>query len=631
MLQTMHDHMKGIVTVVLFGLLAVVFIFWGINRDVVSSGTFAIKVNDRIFTPDEVRRAYQSQLADMQRQFPGELPAAFQNQIRENVVEGYIENELLLQRTTKLHYRVGMEDVTRLFQSRPVFQVDGKFNLERAKAILQANRTTTAQWERQARESMQITQLQSGLVESQFVTPGELARSARLELEQREMSYAIVPAARFVAAIAPTDADVNAFYEAHKGEFLTDETATVEYVELKRDDVAAQQAVTEDDLRKYYEENKDRYNQKEKRRARHILVAVARPEDDATALKKATGLYEKLKGGADFAALARQSSDDVTTQTTGGDLDWREAGGLEAPVDSAIFAMQVNELHAPVKSRFGYHILRLDGVQPAKQQTFAEVRADIDREYREKAGEREFGERQEKLADLAFSGTGGDLKSIASALKLEIRTIPGFSRTKGGGALGDNKSIIEAAFSDDVLNGSNSEPKELAPGDVIVLRSSAHKPAVARPVAEVKDSILVRLRNEGAVKEAQAAGDALVAKLTAGAVWDQALADLKLQPTPRAYVPRTDKALPPDLRTALFAVPRPNPGQVVYRSVQVNDGDTAVFAFSGVRDGASDEAADQRSGRLRELAARLGNGDLAAYTKDLEKSATIERNTKTLE
>ncbi len=631
MLQTMHDHMKGIVTVVLFGLLAVVFIFWGINRDVISAQTFAIKVNDRTFGPEEVRRAYQSQLADMQRQFQGELPAAFRDQIRANVIESYIQNELLLQRTTKLRYRVSMDDVTRLFQSRPVFQVDGKFNLERAKAILQANGTSTAQWERQARETMQITQLQSALAESQFVTPAELTRSARLELEQREMSYAIVPAARFVAAITPTEAEVTAYYEAHKSEFLTDETATVEYVELKRDDVAAQAAVTEDDLRKYYAENIEHYRQKEKRRARHILVAVARPEDDAAALKKATEIFEKLKGGADFAALAKQSSDDVTTQTTGGDLDWREAGGLEAPVDSAIFSMKEHELHAPVKSRFGYHILRLEGVQPAKQQTFDEARVDLEREYREKAGERDFGERQEKLADLAFSGTGGDLKSIANELKLEIKTVPEFSRTKGGGALGANKSIIDAAFSDDVLNGSNSEPKELAPGDVIVLRSSAHKPAVPRPMADVRDAILTRLKNEGAVKEARAAGDALVAKLDAGAVWDQALAGLNLPPTPRAYVPRTDKALPPELRTALFAVPRPKPGQVVYRSVEVNGGDTAVFAFSGVRVDSSSEAADQRSGRLKELAARLGNGDIAAYTAELEKSAKIERNAKALE
>jgi peptidyl-prolyl cis-trans isomerase D len=630
MLQKMHDHMKGIVTVVLFGLLAVVFIFWGINRDVVSVQSYAVKVNGKKFAAEEVRKAYQEQLLKLERQFQGELPAAFKEQLRTNVLEGYVQNELLLQQTTKLHYRVGTDDVMRLFESLPEFQVDGKFNRDRALAILSMSQTTPAAWERQARETMQITQLQDGVIETQFVTPKELARLSAIKFEQRELSYAVLPAARFVAAIVPTEPEIQAYYEAHKSEFLTDETVALEYVELKRDDVAAQQAVTEEDLRKYYAENIDHYRQKERRRARHILVSVTRPEDDAAALKKANDLYQKLKDGADFAALAKQSSDDVTTQGAGGDLDWREAGGLEAPVDDAIFGMQVNELHAPVKSRFGYHIIRLDGIEPAKQRSFEEVRAELEPEYRSKAGERDFGDRQEKLADLAFSQSG-DLGAVAREMNLPIKQIAEFSRTKGGGALGDNKSIIEAAFSDDVLNGSNSEPKELAPGDVIVLRASGHKPAEPRPLADVRDTIVTRLKSAGARKLAKQAGDAILAKLNSGAVWDQALAASQLAPTARQYVPRTDTTLAPQLRETLFAAPRPQAGLVVYRGVEVNDGDYALLAFSGVRDGSAAETAEQRRGRVQELGARLGAGDVAAYASELERTADIERNAKALE
>jgi peptidyl-prolyl cis-trans isomerase D len=399
---------------------------------------------------------------------------------------------------------------------------------------------------------------------------------------------------------------------------------------LKRDDLAAQQAVTEEGLRKFYAENIDRYKQKERRRARHILVSVTRPEDGAAALKKAEDLFQKLKGGADFLALARQSSDDVTTQTAGGDLDWREIGGLEAPVDDAIFNMQLNEVHAPVKSTFGYHIIRLDGIEPAKQKTFDEVRAELEPEYRTGAGDREFGERQEKLADLAFSKSG-DLNTLARDMQLEIKRIPEFSRNAGGGALGANKAVIAAAFSDEVLNGSNSEPVELAPGDVVVLRSSGHKSAEARPVADVSAEILTRLKSEGARAKAKAAGEAVLASLNGGAVWDQALASEKLPPTPRQYVTRSDATLPAGLRDALFSWPRPQGGQVVYRGVEVNDGGYALIAFSGVRDGSSGEAVDERSGRVRELEARFGLGDMAAYTAELERTADIKRNDKALE
>ncbi|MGH8262540.1 MAG: peptidylprolyl isomerase, partial [Steroidobacteraceae bacterium] len=415
------------------------------------------------------------------------------------------------------------------------------------------------------------------------------------------------------------------------GEFMTDETITLEYIELKRDEIPAQPPASEQDLLKFYAENVERYKQPERRRARHILISVTRPEGDAAALKKANEIFEKLKGGGDFTALAKQYSDDATTQSAGGDLDWRAAGGLEPPVDQAVFSMQVNELHAPVKSRFGYHILRLDAVEPAKQKSFSEVRADLEPEYRAKSAERAFGDRQSQLEDLAFSRSGGDFKSLAATMKLEIKSIPNFSRTNGGGALGANKAILDAAFSDDVLNGGNSEPKEVAPGDIVVLHATAHKSAEPRPLAEVKAGIVSRLKNDGARKEARAAGDALIAKLKAGAVWDQALSADHHVPTPRQYIARTDQSLATPLKEALFAAPRPKAGQVEYRGVEVNDGGYAVYAFSGVRDGSPGEAVEKRSGRVRELAARFGNGDFAAYAAEVERTADIERNLKAIE
>jgi peptidyl-prolyl cis-trans isomerase D len=630
MLQKMHDHMKGIVTVVLFGLLAVVFIFWGVNRDVISAQTYAAKVNGEKISIEVVRRAYQDQVVQFERKLQGELPAALKEQLRSNVVESYVRQTLLLERTTGLHYRVSPDDVNRIYESRPEFQIDGKFDAEYALRRLRVANETPASWEKSTREAMQVTQLQNGVIDSQFLTPGEQARAAALNFEERQVSYAVVPAARYLASIAPTDAQVKSYYDAHKGEFLTAETVALEYVELKRDELAAQEAVSEEILRKFYSDNIDRYRQKERRRARHILVSVTRPEDDAAARKKANELYQKLKGGADFAALAKQSSDDVTTQTTGGDLEWREAGAFEAPVDDAIFSMQLNEVHAPVKSKFGYHILRLDGIEPAKQKSFEDVRAQLEPEYRSGAADRDFGDRQEKLADLAFSESG-DLGALARELKLEIKKIAEFSRNAGGGALGPNKAVITAAFSDDVLNGSNSEPVQLAPGDVIVLRASGHKAAEPRPLGDVSGEIIKRLKSEGARAQAKAAGDALLTSLNGGAVWDQALALANVVPTPYQYVPRSDTKLPAGVHDALFAAPRPQAGQVVYRGVPVNDGDYAVLAFSGVRDNSSGESVEQRSGRARELEARLGVGDIAAYTAELERSADIERNDKALE
>jgi len=630
MLQKIHDHMKGIVTVVLFGILAIVFIFWGTRLDTMSTDTYAARVNGEKIPIEEVRRAYQEQQAQFERQLQGDLPDALKQQLRDNVMTAYIHQQLLLERTHDLHYRVSKDDVLRAYRSQEAFQIDGKFNAELALRRLQVARITPAQWEADTRNSMQVTQLQDGVAVSQFLTPSEIARDAALSFEQRELSYAVIPAARYAAAITPADAEVDAYYQAHKGEFLTDETVALEYVELKRDDLAAQQAVTEADLRKAYEENKDRYIQKERRRARHILVRVAKPQDDAAAKKKAEEIYEKLKNGADFAALAKQYSDDPGSQSTGGDLGLQEKGGFVQAFDDAVFSMQLHELHPPLKTEYGYHIIRLDEIEPAKQKSFEEARPELEAEYRRNAADRDFGEQQEKLADLAFSQSG-DLSALATSMKLEIHRIPVFTRNAGGAPLGANKALITAAFSDDVLNGRNSEPIELTPGDVVVLRASGHKAAEPRPLADVRADIVKRLKDEGARRKAKEAGDAALANLAKGTVWDQALKAMDVAATPRQYVKRTDTTVPQEIRDELFSAPRPVAGQVVYRGVEVKGGDYALLAFSAMRSDASAETPAERANRIRELAARSGIGDMAAYTAEIERTAKIERNPKALE
>ncbi len=631
MLQTIHDKASGIFVTVVLGALAVVFVFWGTHLDLMTAQTYAAKVNGDKIPIEQVRKLYQRQLNQFESRSSEELPTALKDQLRTNTIESFIRHQLLLQRTADLHYRIGQADVIREIESEPGFQTDGKYSPELALSRLYAAQETPASYESQIRQTLQVTQLQDGIAVSQFLTPGELARATALRFEQRELSYAVEPVARYVAGITPTDAEVATYYGAHKSDYQTQETVALEYVELKRDDLAAQQTVTEADLRKYYEENKDKYGQKERRRARQILIAASQPAEDAAASKKAADLYAKLKAGADFAALAKQFSDDTGTKDAGGDLGWQERNGnVVAAIDDAIFGMQVHELHAPIQSKYGYHIVQLDAVEAGKQKTFEEARAELESEYRKTAADRDFGERQEKLSETAYTHSG-DLAAVAQAMHLEIHRVPEFTRNAGGGPFAGNKAVISAAFGEEVLNGSNSDPIPIADGDVIVLRSSGHKSAEPRPLAEVRAEIVTKLQADGARRKARAAGDAVLADLDKGAVWDQALASAGLKPTPRLSIARTDAALPADIRDALFAAPRPQPGRVLYRGVEQASGDYALIAFSAIRDGSSSEAPDQRAGRIRELAARLGIGDTSAYVAELERTAKIERNPKALE
>ncbi len=631
MLQMIHDKASGIFVTVVLGALAVVFIFWGTHLDLMTTQTYAAKVNGDQIPIEEVRKLYQRQLNQFESRSPDALPAALKDQLRTNTIESFIRHQLLLQRTANLHYRISQADVTRELESEPAFQVGGKYSAEFALRRLLAAQETPASYEKQIRQTLQVTQLQDGIAGSQFMTPNELARAAALHFEQRELSYAVVPVARYLAGITLTDTDVTTYYDAHKSDYQTQETVTLEYVELKRDDLAAQQAVTEADLRKYYEDNKDKYGQKERRRARQILIAAAEPAADAVASKRALDLYAKLEGGADFAALARQFSDDSDTKEAGGDLGWQERNGnVVAAVDDAIFSMQAHEVRAPIKSKYGYHIVELDAVEAGKQKTFAEARAEIELEYRKGAADRDFGERQEKLSETAYTHSG-DLAAVAQTMHLEVHRIPDFTRNAGGGPFAANRAVINAAFGEEVLSGSNSDPIPIADGDVVVLRASGHKSAEPRPLAEVRADIVTRLQVQGARRKAREAGDAVLATLDQGAVWDQALLSAGLTSTARQSIVRLDATLPGEVRDVLFAAPRPQPGRVVYRGVEQPNGDYALIAFSAIRDGSSSEAPDQRAQRIRELTARLGVGDTSAYVAELERTAKIERNLKALE
>ena len=631
MLQTIHDKASGIFVTVVLGALAVVFVFWGTHLDLMTAQTYAAKVNGEKIPIEEVRKIYQRQLNQFESRTRDELPAALKEQLRTNAIESFIRHQILLQRTAELRYRIGQADVLRELASEPAFQIDGKYSPDLALSRLLAMQETPASYERTIRQTLQVTQLQDGVAVSQFMTPSELARAAALELEQREVSYAVVPVARYAAAVAPTEAESASYYDAHKNDYQTQESVALEYVELKRDDLAAGQMVTDALLHRYYDDNKDRYGQKERRRARQILIAASQPADDAAASKKAADIHAKLKGGADFAALAKQFSDDTDTRESGGDLGWQERNGnVVAAVDDAIFSMQPAALHAPIKSKYGYHIVQLDAIEAGKQKTFEEARAEIEPEYRKVAADRDFGERQEKLSDIAFSQST-DLAGVAQAMHLEIRRVPEFTRSAGGGPFAANQAIITAAFSDDVLNGSNSEPIPIADGDVVVLRSSGHRSAAPRPLADVRADIVTRLKREGARRKARETGDAVLASLEQGAVWDQALTSAGLTPTPRQSIARTDATLPAEVRDLLFAAPRPQAGRVVYRGVEQASADYALIAFSAIRDGSSSEALEHRTGRTRELMARLGIGDMAAYVAELERTGKIERNPKALE
>lgn len=642
MLQTIHDKITGWIAGVVIALIAVPFIFWGIDVGF-GAATYAAKVktDDSPFwrpgtkiSIHEVSQAYQGQLARLMQAYGGDIPAEQRVELQDQLLEGFIRTEVMSQHTDALGYRVSDEQVLKTYEEIPQFQLEGKFSHEVATRVLQSQGISPAAFEADQRRDLQLSQLQNGVAVSAFITPQELARTQALQSEQREVAWLVIPAGRFAAQVEPDDAAIKAYYEQKKKEFMTPETLTLKYVELQVSDLMPQVSVTDEALHSFYENVKDRYVEPEKRRGRHILVQVGSDSEDATARKKADELLAKVNAGADFAKVARESSQDAGSAAQGGDLGWAERNFFVGPFADALFSMKVGEIRGPVRTQFGYHIIRLDEVNPGKQKSFDEVRAELEDEYRRQEAEKLFGDRQEQLADKSFE-TLDSLDGVAKSLGLTEQEVTGFTRTEGGGPFGPRPEVIEAAFSEDVrVNGQNSQPIELEPGHVIALRVAERQDEKQKPLEAVRAEIVDLIRKQRGQEMARKAGMEAAAKLQArSTTWDKAVAEHRADAQGPKWVSRTDNTLPVELRTALFAAPKPKSSSPppYFQAVALGTGDFAVLSLTGSRVDVPVESPEQRQARLRQTTSRIANGEVIGYMTQLRNRADVDKNPKAFE
>jgi peptidyl-prolyl cis-trans isomerase D len=479
---------------------------------------------------------------------------------------------------------------------------------------------------------MEIEQLQRGIAASAFVTPSELLRREALEGEQRELDYAVIPASSFLSAVTVTDAQIQTWFEAHQGEYMTPETVDLEYLELKLADVEHEVPVTEELLQAYYEQVKERLTTPERRRARHILITTEGGVDDATAQKTVADILAKLKAGGDFAALAKQYSKDAVSAAKGGDLDWASRGMFVGPFEDALFAMSKGEVRGPVKTQFGYHILRLDEMEGGQTKSFAEARAELEKDYRAEKAQGLFYERSQKLADEAFKALT-ELGTVGEALNLRIQKVSGFTR-QGGGVFGTEPKVIEAAFRAEALDkGENSALLGLGDDRAVVLRVAAHQVPVQLPIAAVRVPIEAKLREQGARDAAAKRGAELLARLTAGATWTAVLGEAKLATIGKRTIGRTDNSVPTPVRKMAFDIPRTTvtPSKVAYRGTVTDDGSYAVLAVSDVRAGVLQSGTPESAAKVRQTAQAQGGAEFGTYLSEVERGAKIERNPKVFE
>jgi peptidyl-prolyl cis-trans isomerase D len=403
------------------------------------------------------------------------------------------------------------------------------------------------------------------------------------------------------------------------------------YAELRLDQLAAQMTVTDNDLRDYYAKAKDRFVVPEKRRASHILIQIPAGKDgDAVGRKKAEDVLAQARSGKDFGALAKQYSQDVGSAAKGGDLGWVERASLVGLGD-ALFSAPVGEIRGPVKTQFGYHIIRVDEIQPGKVQTFEQARGEIEAQVRRDKASDRFGDRQEQL-QRRLEQPGADFNALVKEFQLQPGQVDQFLRGAGGAPLGTSKELQDVVFSGAMLDeGRIGGPVLMGEDRIVIVKDLEHHKAAARPLDEVHEVIMAAIMKEhgnaAAVKAANEARD----KLKSGASFDQIVHELGVTAEPAHFVGRTDPSIPAPIREAVFHAPKPQ-GKPVYRALPLPEGGgAALVAITGLRTRGDAPDPKQDAAAAEKVLLRQAEGEVEAYMEEVRRTADVKKNPKAFE
>lgn len=653
MLQKLRDKTSGWIATVILGLLIIPFAFVGIEQYLVQRTNTAVATvsapptwwqsapswwpvsvfwQTNEVTIEQFRTSFE-QIRQQQREEQGEAfdTRAFDTiENKRAVLESLIDREVQRIAAERAGLLVSDELVRKTIESIPAFQVDGKFNLERYQLALasQVPAQTPTEFDQNVRESLQQTLVGGAIAKSSFVTATEMKRLIELLGEKRDVAMVVLPApAMDTAAISP--ADVKAWYDAHREDFLAQESVSIEYMELDAEAMPAPAAVDDADLRARFEQDQSRFAEQEQRLASHILVQVDANANAATqtaAQQEATRLAAQAQAqGADFAALARASSDDTGSQAGGGDLGWISKGMMPAPFEQALFAMRVGEVSAPVKTDFGWHVISLREIKAGQKESFESVRDALAREQAVEDRERAFNELSSKIVDAVLENPSS-LAAAAKVAGLPVQQIDGVTRDTSVG-IAANPVIKRAAFSEALIeDGTVSDPIELGPNHNAWIRVTAHTPQSVLPLAQVRDRVVAAIRADRARSAASKRADALLARLAKGETL-QAIATAEGLPEPQV-LPGVQRGMPvpePVAAEAMFAAPVPAAGKTSPGKVVLSDGSIVLFTVGKVTPGSLEEIDPQQRAMLQQQVAEIGGmNDAQAFISALRKRMKVD-------
>ncbi len=589
MLQTLREKVMGGLGWFIIGLIIITFALFGLGSYLQDhSRAYAATVNGVEITDQELQRAYQQLRAQTEQR----MGDAFNPQLidesllKQRALNSLIQDQLLYQAVKAGDFVISDQLLAARLHATPGFQVDGKFSEQRYRELLAQQQRTPGGYEPVLRREMQVEQLLAGFSGTVFVTRAELERSYQLLQQTRDFSYLVVASDSFLKTVKVSDEQIEAYYKQHSKEFIVPERVRLAYLRLSGAELGKDLKIEEDELLAHYEEQKQALLTQEQRRASHILIKVAADADENAIQKakvKAEDVLKQIRAGGDFAELARKYSDDPGSAAQGGDLGFFARGVMLPEFEDKVFSQKVGDVSEPVKTQFGFHIIKLAEIQGSEIPSLEQVRTELTDELKQHHADDLFYEQLELLTDLSYENPDS-LGAAAEALGMEVQTTDWITADAGTG-IAENPKVRAAAFSDDVLEaGNNSEPIEVDSSEAIVVRVEEHEASHPQPLESVREAVIAALKKKLVAESAAEKGEALLKKLEQGATPEQ-LSDQDAITFHKAEgVTRAAPGQRPEVARMAFRMKRPAEGASNDRGFQLGNGDYAVVQLTRVSD-----------------------------------------------
>ena len=628
MFDLIHKH--KILVQVLLALMVLPFAFWGIDsyQRGTSTAQDLAEVAGQKITLQEFAQAQRDQQERLRSLLGRNFDASLLDtpEQRAELLDGLIQQRLLALKAVKSNLAVTDAQLREIITGLPAFQENGQFSKARYDALLRAQGMSDVVFEARLRRDVELQQLNGAVADSSLVAKAQVARMLAIQGQQREVSEVLLSYEQFAGEVKLAPDAVKTYYDGHLAEFQLPEQVRAEYVLLSADALAALETVSEAELHTWYDSN-----------------VRAKFEERAAAKKKAEDLLAQLRAAPDkFAELARQYSQDPGSKDNGGDLGFFARGAMVKPFEEAVFKLKQGQMSGIVETDFGFHIIKLTGIKPAKDgepeqrqashilitapaaaKDFQAMRADIEKELKKQRLGKKFAEAAEAFTNLAYEQPDS-LQPIADKFKLKIQQSAWLTRRADAAAgVLNNQKLLDALFSPDSLKSKhNTEVVDGGPDTLLVARVVEHKPAAVRPLDEVKAEITKRLIEQESMALASKRGAAKYAELQQGK-------DAGLTWGPAKTIGRDGKpAVHPDALKAIF---RTDTSKLpVYLGVELRDRGYGLYRISRVIDAPPADEAREKS-MQDQLARQAAQQDYAAYLGSLRAGTKIEINRANLE